>query len=473
MKAKVIILFWVLMFSAFAGIAFAGHETDYNTWYGLNAGHAVPTGRFNAFFGESAGYSATSGCCNAFLGRAAGYDTTTGESNVFVGNNAGELNVSGNNNTFVGREAGYSNTASGNTFLGFDSGFNNTTGTEQVFIGYEAGETNITAEGGTYVGYQAGKAATASYNTLIGSLAGITTTTGTGNTFVGRRSGEDNTEGNYNSALGYYAGQNNTTGSYNVFIGYNAGDTNTTGGQNTYIGGYSDGSATLTYATAVGYRSYVTQSNSLVLGSIAGVNGATASVNVGIGTSAPVRQLHLVGNNAAFRMDRDVDGASFFMVRTTSTGDVMKTFQVGTTASAVGTGEFIINDLGTEVSGYGVNRMKIANNGSVTFTGNVYANSFTPSSMTYKNNVRTYENALETVNKLRGVRFDWKDSGKPAVGLIAEEVEQVVPEVVARDGGNTTGINYASLVGVLVEAVKELKTENENLKKRLLVLEEK
>ena len=176
---------------------------------------------------------------------------------------------------------------------------------------------------------------------------------------------------------------------------------------------------------------------------------------LGLGTSTPVRQLHLVGNNAAFRMDRDVDGASFFMVRTTSTGDVMKTFQVGTTASAVGTGEFIINDLGTEVSGYGVNRMKIANNGSVIFTGNVYANSFTPSSVTYKNNVRTYDNALETVNKLRGVRFDWKDSGKPSVGLIAEEVEKVVPEVVAHNDGNVTGVNYASLVGVLVEAVKE------------------
>jgi polyhydroxyalkanoate synthesis regulator phasin len=59
------------------------------------------------------------------------------------------------------------------------------------------------------------------------------------------------------------------------------------------------------------------------------------------------------------------------------------------------------------------------------------------------------------VNRLRGVSFDWKDSGKPSVGLIAEEVAEVVPEVVAYNDGAATGVNYASLVGVLVEAVKE------------------
>src|SRR5450759_5763405 len=102
--------------------------------------------------------------------------------------------------------------------------------------------------------------------------------------------------------------------------------------------------------------------------------------------------------------------------------------------------------------------MTITNAGNVTFTGIVTAAAFfTPSSIALKTNVRTYENPLETVKRLRGVRFDWKDSGTPAVGLIAEEVEGVVPEVVAHgeDSGAATGVNYSSLVGVLVEAVKE------------------
>jgi hypothetical protein len=62
------------------------------------------------------------------------------------------------------------------------------------------------------------------------------------------------------------------------------------------------------------------------------------------------------------------------------------------------------------------------------------------------------------------VSFDWKDSGKPSVGLIAEEVAKVVPEVVAYHDGAAAAVNYASLVGVLVEAVKEQQAEVNSLK---------
>ncbi|PKN60016.1 MAG: hypothetical protein CVU53_05280 [Deltaproteobacteria bacterium HGW-Deltaproteobacteria-11] len=100
--------------------------------------------------------------------------------------------------------------------------------------------------------------------------------------------------------------------------------------------------------------------------------------------------------------------------------------------------------------------MTIANDGGVNFPGAVTGASFIPtSSAAFKTNIRTYENALETVKKLRGVRFDWKESGKPSVGLIAEEVDKVIPEVVAHNDTDATGVNYDSLVGVLVEAVKE------------------
>jgi hypothetical protein len=204
-----------------------------------------------------------------------------------------------------------------------------------------------------------------------------------------------------------------------------------------------------------------------VLGSIAGLNGATTAVNVGIGTPAPARQLHLKGDNAVFRMDRSADTAAFMLVRTDAGGTPLKTFVVGTNSTGANTGEFIINDLGTAVGGAGSRRMTITNNGAVEFTGIVTAPQFIPtSSIAYKTNVRTYENALDTVNRLRGVRFDWKESGKPSVGLIAEEVEGVVPEVVAHGGesGAATGVNYSALIGVLVEAVKEQQVELASLK---------
>ena len=197
----------------------------------------------------------------------------------------------------------------------------------------------------------------------------------------------------------------------------------------------------------------------------------TDNGTLGVGTGTPVRQLHLVGDNAVFRMDRSTDTAAFMLVRTDGSGNPMKTFVVGTNSSASNTGEFVINDLGTAVSGSGTRRMTIANNGAVTFTGSVTATVFNPSSITLKDNVRTYENALETVNKLRGVRFDWKDSGKPSIGLIADEVDGVIPEVVAHDGGNATGVNYASLVGVLVEAVKEQQAELNSLKEKQLEMD--
>lgn len=73
---------------------------------------------------------------------------------------------------------------------------------------------------------------------------------------------------------------------------------------------------------------------------------------------------------------------------------------------------------------------------------------------------------------LRGVRFDWKESGKPSVGLIAEEVEEVVPEVVAYEGktGAATGLNYDSLVGVLVKAVKEQERDRDSMQAELDIL---
>lgn len=177
---------------------------------------------------------------------------------------------------------------------------------------------------------------------------------------------------------------------------------------------------------------------------------------VGTGTGVPVRQVHIAGDNAVFRMDRPRNTAAFLLVRTDESGNVLKTFVVGTNADGSNSGEFIINDLATDVIGAGTRRMTIANDGSVVFTGSVTAADYlTPSSRTLKDNVKTYDNALETVKKLRGVSFNWKDSGKPSVGLIAEEVDQVIPEVVAHNDKDATGVNYSSLVGVLVEAVKE------------------
>ena len=80
----------------------------------------------------------------------------------------------------------------------------------------------------------------------------------------------------------------------------------------------------------------------------------------------------------------------------------------------------------------------------------------TYSSIKFKTNVATLPDAMQTVNNLRGVTFDWKESGRNDVGLIAEEVAPVLPQCVSYDRNNEIdGVNYAKIVSVLVQAVKE------------------
>jgi len=444
MKTRIMVCCLVLMLSIFAGSAFGGHESDSNTWYGLDAGSSITDGTNNTFIGNSAGHFTSTGYQNTFLGQLSGYWNTSGYENTFLGVEAGGLNTTGYQNTFSGFRAGVNNTTGyENTFFGHRAGAYNTTGVRNTFLGQRSGYQNTTGGG----------------NTFLGFVAGLLNTTGYENTFSGYGAGYENTTGYYNTFSGRQSGANNTTGAFNTFIGRQAGSVNTVESYNTLIGHASniDGTSdTVTNATAIGNRAYVSQSNSLILGSINGVNEATSNVNVGIGTSAPVRQLHIVGDQAVFRMDRPYDTAAFMLVRTDESGTPLKTFVVGANASGSNSGSFVINDLGTGVSGAGTRRLTIDNNGIATFTGSVYATSFVPtSSLAYKTNVKTYENALETVKKLRGVSFNWKDSGKSSVGLIAEEVDQVIPEVVAHNDKDATGVNYDSLVGVLVEAVKE------------------
>jgi len=82
-----------------------------------------------------------------------------------------------------------------------------------------------------------------------------------------------------------------------------------------------------------------------------------------------------------------------------------------------------------------------------------------------KTNIQTVENALDTINSLRGVSFDWKETGKGSYGVIAQELEEVLPELVRTEGNKS--VNYNGIVGVLIEAIKELKSEVEELKQQL------
>ena len=96
--------------------------------------------------------------------------------------------------------------------------------------------------------------------------------------------------------------------------------------------------------------------------------------------------------------------------------------------------------------------------------GTVSAQDFnTTSDQSLKINIATIEDALEKIELIRGVEFNWsKSPHAPSMGVIAQEVESVFPELVADT--NPKQVNYNGLIGVLIEAVKELKADNEILR---------
>jgi hypothetical protein len=241
---------------------------NYNSFLGSQAGVSNKTGTYNSFVGYKAGYYNSTGNANSFFGTQAGVNNTTGNENSFVGTNAGYTNSTGYYNSFLGTYAGYSNTGGyRNSFVGYKAGNGNQTGNENAFFGSESGRGNTTGGANTYIGTNAGVGANGSSNTMLGKGAGYRTNSGSNNTFVGRD-----------------AGGGNTTGSGNTFVGYLSSMPSTL--------------TNLSNASAIGFRASVSTSNALVLGSINGVNGASADTKVGIRTTAPAYNLHVNGTAA-------------------------------------------------------------------------------------------------------------------------------------------------------------------------------
>jgi hypothetical protein len=104
--------------------------------------------------------------------------------------------------------------------------------------------------------------------------------------------------------------------------------------------------------------------------------------------------------------------------------------------------------------------------GAITATSLTATTISETSSIALKENVTPISEALNCILSLNGVTYDRKDgSAKKEAGLIAEEVNQILPNLVTKDKeGNPEGINYTKLTAYLIEAIKELKIELNSLK---------
>jgi len=345
----------------FGASAGNGNQTGgANAFFGALSGF-LNNGSNNAFFGHRAGFANQTGFNNVFFGSNTGDTNTTGSNNTLIGANAqlgannltfasvfgAGASVSTNNTVVLGRNLDTvqipgnlnvgGNLAGGNIV----NNLNGLTGNITLAAGANitltpAGNTLTIAStggGGNPILNQTTLQTSANFNIDGTGRANIfnantqfnlggnrilsgTSETGTANLFAGFSAGASTT-GGFNAFVGTFAGQHNTSGGNNSYFGVNAGGgEGSAGTENTFIGngaGFADGDGnrltyigvntgnapgfTLTNATAIGANARVTQNNSLVLGSINGVNGGIADTNVGVGTTAPKAKLHVQGGN--------------------------------------------------------------------------------------------------------------------------------------------------------------------------------
>jgi hypothetical protein len=197
-------------------------------------------------------------------------------------------------------------------------------------------------------------------------------------------------------------------------------------------------------------------------GTIYTQNTAVAVAFGGTGiTTTPSNGFVPIGNGTNYTAAA-LTGTSNQITVTNASGSItLSTPQSINTASSVQFGSF---GVGTAASG---------TSGEIRATNNVTA--YYSSDKRLKDNVQTIENALNKVSQIRGVEFDWNNLQEPEdgyfvrkhdIGVIAQEVEKVLPEVVGTREDGIKAVKYDRLVPLLIEAIKELKAEIDNLKSK-------
>ena len=89
-----------------------------------------------------------------------------------------------------------------------------------------------------------------------------------------------------------------------------------------------------------------------------------------------------------------------------------------------------------------------------------------------KTNIETLQNSIETLKKINTFKFTWKDTGKTSYGVIAQEIENILPELVKNDG-DYKSVSYIPLVAFLIDAIKEQQEQIDKIIQELRLLKDK
>jgi len=89
----------------------------------------------------------------------------------------------------------------------------------------------------------------------------------------------------------------------------------------------------------------------------------------------------------------------------------------------------------------------------------------TTSDIAAKDNINQIEDPLEILKKIAGFSFNWRDTGAKSYGVIAQYIEQILPELVSEDSTGLKAVKYLPLIAILIESVKKLSTEIDEIRK--------
>ena len=480
----------------------AGYKNyaDENTFVGTNAGYGATlndsiTGIENVGIGAYTLTYLTSGKSNTAVGLGPMYFNTTGKGNVAIGTRALVDNRVGNYNVAIGDSALFWNRNGPNIGIGNRALFNNVTGFQNNAIG----------------SFSLSSISNGNYNVSIGDSSSRNLTSGSNNVVLGSWAFKDHTSGNLNTAIGNFAlgeresgNENtavgggslwNTNNNANTGIGSLAGFTNIAGTKNVFLGANSDALASnLTNASAIGANAYVGQSNSMVLGSINGVNGAMASVNVGIGTIAPdstfsVANSFSVGNSGTIQFPNIGTMINMYRSGTANPSRMIiahsKAFQTwglqysdapdqfnfiggGTISLSVGLGAPGRVGIGTAAPAY---QLELTTNSAAKPGSALWAIS---SDERLKDIHGNYTKGLTDILKLQTIRYNYKKdnplhlpSNEEFYGFSAQEVQKVFPEAVKKNDNGFLSLDIHPIMMAYINAFKEQQNEIDKQKEEI------
>jgi hypothetical protein len=417
----------------------------------LGAPPIIISGADNLAFGTDSFTNNTNGGSDTALGKGAMHSNTSGGNNIAVGTFSLYHNATGNSNTAIGHVALYSNTSgNANTAVGDNALLQNTTGQSNTAVGFFSAQNVTTGLGNTAVGESALNAVTTGTdNTAVGHRA-IFMGMGKRNTSVGKDSqccgslyfddtgiGHDAMGGlDWENYLNDVFINTNFTGSGNTALGRSSLVGITTGNNNTVAGMLAGGSfSSGSNNVAVGFQAGVTAVDANR--NTSGANNTWIGYNSGPGSATQLTNSTAIGSNAL------VSSSNALVLG--GTGQFAVKVGIGTTTPA-------------NVFTIGQGAGPAISDGWSTY-----------SSRRWKTNIQTLDHALEKVLKLQGVSYDVIGTHQHQIGVIAEEVGAIIPEVVTwnADAKTAEGVDYARLTALLIEATKQQQTMIEQQQKHI------